>query len=617
MKKIYTTILSVLLVGSASAQVANTAGPVKRSNDRAEYVKPVKHQAAEEKAVPIWSSTFGTPSDWVIAHDAANYALDWQIGTVSCAGGFPTADIASTTASDGWALLDSDNGNNSGTNFEDAWLTMANPVDLNLYPNVIVEFETHYRAFNNERCYLVVGIGDGMGNVTWPDLDPTTDVSAMANVFPLFDNINANESTDNPFIKQVNISPALVGLTSTQLGDIYIRLNWTGIWGYAWFVDDFKILEQPQDDLQMLSAWVAGENNEGTEYGRNPDDQLDANWYVGAEVLNFGVNDQTNVVMTADFGSWNSVSNLATHVAGTTEILESLETPTLTQQLYQGTYTVVSTNETGGTEFYNNTRQRNFEVTDHYYSQDGIDVHPAADLSLSSMGTDSFTGAEDGLILGSWYHIKNQTAVGGIELMLANGTDPDSYVIVSLVDTADFFVGDFSAPLVQSQITYVTAGDISAGSMTVMFDSPYTLNPGCYYACVEMFSDGGTNNIRILDDITIAEPYWASAIFIPQDQSYTNGEALGIRLMTGNVGLNEVYAEGVSVYPNPSNGMITVTNDKSYNNTIEVFDVAGQLVFSDEVNSETTIDLKGNGTGVYLVKITNEIGTVVERVVIK
>ena len=46
-------------------------------------------------------------------------------------------------------------------------------------PNVVVEFESNYRNFNSENTYVVIGIGDGAGNVTWPELTPTTDISMM------------------------------------------------------------------------------------------------------------------------------------------------------------------------------------------------------------------------------------------------------------------------------------------------------------------------------------------------------------------------------------------------------------------------------------------------------
>ncbi len=617
MRKIYTTVLSVLLVGAANAQVASESAPVKRSNDRTEYKKPAAHGTSEEKVV-IWSNTFANPADWVIAHDAANFNIDWQIGNVSCTGGYPLDDIQSTTANDGWALMDSDAGNNSSPDYEDAWLTTANPIDLNGYPNVVVEFETYYRPFNNERPYLVVGIGDGAGNVTWPDLDPTTVVTGMNNVFPLFDNQPVNTATDNPLLKQVNISSALVGLTPTELADIYIRFNWTGIWGYAWFVDDIAIIEQPLDDVQMMAAWIAGENNEGTEYGRYPDTQLDANWYVGAEIYNFGVNNQTNVALTADFISFNSTANDPLLLSDSTIYLENLESPALTTGLYEGTYSVVSDNETAASpEYYNNVGYRNMEVTTGVYSQDGIGVHPTSELTLSSLGTNSFTpDSDDGFVMASWYHIKQPMNIEAIEIQLANGTEVGGDLFVGIVDTLDFFNGNMNYQAM-STMHNITSADIAAGFKKIYFPSVVTLNPGCYYAAVEMYSFAGASDIRILNDMTVAQPFWASAIFIPGDQSYTNGDAFGIRLIGENVGLDESVIDGVSVYPNPSEGLITVTNDKGLNNSIEVFSITGEVIFTGEVTAQTTIDLSDNGAGVYLVKVSNETGSLVERVVIK
>ena len=43
----------------------------------------------------------------------------------------------------------------------------------------------------------------------------------------------------------------------------------------------------------------------------------------------------------------------------------------------------------------------------------------------------------------------------------------------------------------------------------------------------------------------------------------------------------------------------------------------GQVVMTKEVNASTTLDLTSNGTGVYLVEVSNENGSFVERVVIK
>ena len=156
----------------------------------------------------LYSNTFSSAGDWVIGHDASACNLDWQIGVgLSCTGSYPIQDIVSTTASDGYALIDSDayGGATGGTEVEDSWITMANPVDLNGYPNVVVEFETNYRRWNSEKPFIVIGIGDGTGNVVWPDLDPTTDISTISNVFEAFPGFGTGDETTNPELIQVNI----------------------------------------------------------------------------------------------------------------------------------------------------------------------------------------------------------------------------------------------------------------------------------------------------------------------------------------------------------------------------------------------------------------------------
>jgi hypothetical protein len=45
--------------------------------------------------------------------------------------------------------------------------------------------------------------------------------------------------------------------------------------------------------------------------------------------------------------------------------------------------------------------------------------------------------------------------------------------------------------------------------------------------------------------------------------------------------------------------------------------MVGKVVLTKEANANTTIDLTSNGTGIYMVEVSNENGSLVERVVIK
>jgi len=74
------------------------------------------------------------------------------------------------------------------------------------------------------------------------------------------------------------------------------------------------------------------------------------------------------------------------------------------------------------------------------------------------------------------------------------------------------------------------------------------------------------------------------------------------------VDVNEVVAEGFSIYPNPANEMININCPDIHSvKQIQIFDILGQEVFKKEqfVNS---IDIKKLSTGIYQLKITNDRG---------
>ena len=595
MKKIYLCILSGTLVFAANSQInKDQNGPVKRSTAPSELRTNVTPEI--DNRVTIWSSDFETPADWVLDHDAADCSLDWTIGTAGPSGSYP---IAAMVTAGNFALLDSDlyGGATGGTEVEDSWLTMAASQDLSTYPNVVVEFETFYQSYNSEKCYVVVGFGDGSGpaSVTWPDLDPLTDITGMTNVFEAFPGWGTQETTNNPQLTQVNISSALAAAGSTA--NVYVRLNWTGTWGYAWMVDDFAIIEQPNNDIQLTAAWISGENNYGMEYGTTPDSQLDANYYVGSTIYNFGVNDAANVALDVTF------TGGAGPFANGTALLDS--------------ETVVDPT------FGNNGGLRSFAVSSDIYALDGIDVYPAATSDLTSLGSGSFTGAEDGLVIATEYNVKANMQISGIRVLLVtaggNPTVAGGDIYASIKDTSLFRAGDMTSSVTSDAYT-VTAADVTQGYADILFNTVETLTPNAYYAAVELYSNGNANDIRIFDDRTVAQPGWASGIYIPGDQSYTNGTASAVRLLVGDqwgASINENTLTGVSLFPNPSNGIVTISNDNSISGDVVVYDMVGKVIATATLNGVTSLDLTENGVGVYMVKVSSANGSIVERVVIK
>ena len=82
------------------------------------------------------------------------------------------------------------------------------------------------------------------------------------------------------------------------------------------------------------------------------------------------------------------------------------------------------------------------------------------------------------------------------------------------------------------------------------------------------------------------------------------------------LGVNDVSLEsGLSLYPNPTSDMITITATASFD-TIKVYDVSGRVVAQQKVSATTAeVSLASFSSGIYLVQITQGSNTVTKRVI--
>ena len=291
MKRIITLFFALATISLSFAQT-NTTKKAKRSVKEASIKSTPTNVVIENRAVEcIWESDFTNADDWDLDHDSNDCSLDWEIGqNLECGGFYPIPAIEST---DGYyAMLDSDEygGEEGGTEQEDSWLTMANSIDCSGLDNVIVEFDTWYQSYNSERCFIVVST-DG----TFPtDLSPTTEADPANGIFEAFPGISGDvqANTGNPSTTRINISEAAGGQSQ-----VWIRFNWTGTWGYAWFIDRVCIAEQPAEDVS-LSYGLVSNNGTGYEYGRTPLSQIGDGMYTGGGAYNFGVNNAENLELS-------------------------------------------------------------------------------------------------------------------------------------------------------------------------------------------------------------------------------------------------------------------------------------------------------------------------------
>ncbi len=548
-----------------------------------------------------------------------------------------TNPFTSTTSSNGFMLFDSDSAN---TDFSTMTMVtspisytgeLISPViDLSGQPSALLTLEQDFRfcCSNSHTMQLSVSTDSG---TTWGN---PYDLS-----FGLAIN-TAYSSSNSGYYSFVNISSEAANQSNVKL-----KFTWNdpGLANshYYWALDDIGIELLPDNDIKNESSWIYGQSTNFAEYGRTPLSQMDPNWVVGCQVSNIGFLDQDSVTLDVDFGSFSTSAIYDENNDGIPDILSADSTkiiqidisPSLSSGIYQGTFTLSSNgDQSGGITFANNTQLRNFEITNDIYSLDGIDNHPSGLEFLGSLGTNSFTDAPDGLVCATYYPVKQEEILNSVRVLITNSTVAQSEVILYILDSLSFTSGLFSNSIYTSDLYTVTAMDVSLGYIDIPVTNNIgwdpitntstwenvTLGIGGYYAAIELYSSGNTYDIRIIDDRTVDQPFWSSAIWFPGDQAYTNGNAFAIRMNFGaSVGINENVTNNVSIYPNPTSDVLNISTNSNDLSELIIKDITGKIVFNQNFNTNITVNTENYAKGIYLIDVKNNHGTVSKKITIQ
>jgi len=617
MKNLNTLLLFTFFFGAIPAQVLN-------SNYNICDYKPVESQnssISKSSADTIVYNTFDDINDWTI--NAPNLQGQWEVVTAT------PADVdnymgamASSSAGDGFAVFNGIqyliNTSGLGVDFQNATIELKDTIDFTNYPSVTLEFEQRYRAFNYDKTYVELSTDLGL---SWTQIE-----------------LNDQVTTNDPAVQElvgVNISSYVGGQSGVK-----IRFRWISDSdddaygsGYGWLIDDLKITVPPENDIQNISSWIFGENSYGAEYGRTPINQVEQNFYVGSSIYNYGSMNQTNIIVNGDFTGPSNFSTTATSPllnSDSSLVVESLNSVTLSVGSYSGTITAASMGDTiGSGNFDDNTYLRNFEITNDIYSLDGLGIHPPDYEAVGSLGSNSWTTASDGLVCATLYPIKQPEVINSVRAYLQSSSVAQSEVILYILDSLSFTNGLFSNSIFVSELYTVTAQDISNGYIEIPVANNIgwdpltnsstwenlTLPVGNYYAALELYSGGNTYDIRILDDNTVAQPGWSSAIWFPGDQAYTNGNAFAIRMNFGNnVNLQETYVNKFTIFPNPANNLININLKNNILSSYEIIDVSGKILLRDLFLNEIRINSSKLKNGIYIIRVKNDFFTHSKRI---
>ena len=83
-------------------------------------------------------------------------------------------------------------------------------------------------------------------------------------------------------------------------------------------------------------------------------------------------------------------------------------------------------------------------------------------------------------------------------------------------------------------------------------------------------------------------------------------------------GIEDNQFASISIYPNPTNGLLTITGKNITGSQLEIYSSLGQLVAEKTINSNNElVNLTEKTAGIYILKITNNNGAFVQKITLK
>ncbi len=485
----------------------------------------------------------------------------------------------------------------------DEYLTVTNPVGI---PDPGVDGDVYRLQLDMNLDYGYLNAARGaMGNLkiqlsndngaSWTDFWFEEDATMLRNTFTSW-----LPDTDG----SVDISPIINIPNSYRVSDFKFRVSLTGTTTGYQVVKGVSIYSVPPDFSDAITNFLfSGDIVDDFEYGRIAMSQVTP-IVAGLVSTNIGfstVNKDVTFIVRKGNTEVHSESAQIAYTLGQTDttFLQLDYTP---DEI--GFYTLVSVidNEEG--------QARDsvvFEVTDFYQSHSTID-----DLTMITSRSElagfvsQFGISEDVTIYGANVYLWNNTTPNqSLEVLLHryNGTAfVTEYQGDFVVTTSDFssnsamrpivITFDYNVPLVAGDFVRLEIRKGAAGTVGVLAKVGDNDNGSLIYG------DFGSAGVDYYGGVGFS--YGIELNFDP---------SLSIAKVEG--------MENVTVFPNPTNGIVNVSNSNNEVLTVNVTDVTGKQIASTSVFGNGSIDLSSFGAGVYVLEMTNGSSRAAQRVIVK
>ena len=632
MNKNLLSVALCMLVVSAGAQSVAKADRYHSASDMPVSLNEDNIQTSQNnvlRAAPFWTEDFSggaVPASWTNVDQLTptgtpDVTFVWSddpaaVGAAAL-GYTPSSNFDGMGASNGYVWANSDRGLTAAPGFDHETVLTTDAIDCSAQGSVLLSFTSLIGVFDYDASTnaLVQVSSDG---VTWVDFVPFPCLETGAAAPP------CSRWSANPEMVELDIS-SVAAFQPT----VYVRFYWLGGWEYFWAIDDVSLSEVPDYERELFGSYFST-TGEGFEYAMIPESQLGADVEVGLNVRNFGLMDQTNITLTGELRdpanatiltASDMIMSLAQNDTGTMTL--TLPTPTMTPGNYTLEYTITSDQDSLENNPSNDTIPREVMITDGasgVYALDGIGFY--SNVVTSSLGTGSFVDGEDDFKVFTEFRLNNDATFYGAEALITNTSQPGAEMVFTIHSAVDIDAGDVFSTLGESNLIVVSQQQVDDELVRAPFTAPVTLTAGAYYLGVSLFSFGNANDVSIYDDVTVPQPGDAGLIYIPVGTGaglYGNGNAPALRLSLDNtISVNEApVLDNVNVFPNPTNDILNITTGEADNYQVEMINMLGEVVLTDNFTQNLVLDVNGFAKGLYNVRISSENGVANHSVTVK
>jgi hypothetical protein len=606
MKKIYASILAFGVAFGATAQMAQQSAQLVKGITNSSTI--ALEQTVSTPSVFATGDTIGglyydfsVSANWTFGNEAGTTG-SWVIGTDAPSGDFPIDVILSATAANGFALYDSDL--LCGT--DNAFVQMANPVDLSGEASVAIRFQQYYSKFQDQTFVEVSTDG-----TNWTSYEVNAAVAV-------------NAATDNPDELEVNIS----GVAANQ-PQVWVRFRFMGACDYAWMIDDVVFVEGAASDLAMNDVWH-GDIINAFEYQQIPLAQA-REVVIGATCENRGAVAQTNAIYTFDISDGSSSVASGTFPANNVSMASTAYDTTWYDSGFTpselGDYTVtvsVASDEVDEVPG-NNEEISAFKMTNNIYAHDDEDN---IEFILTGGDIDGTTTSNE-FKVGVYYEMSAAANLTAVQVAFGRLTTTTA-CIVEVFESSDL------SNALATTVYDILPSEVGSGGVSILVDILIEDGEGILLDAdvIYLISIGNTGEGEELyieasagdaDNGQLRYGPFGVGGSIDWYTGYTTSPTIrGNFDATISVEENEDVS-GVTIYPNPTtdNLNINFVSKENQNVTINVIGVDGGLVFSENLTtkvgqaSRTTVDFANLAKGIYMVQLVGANSSLTERVIVQ